>query len=99
MSASTVVYTSARPSAAQIMRDIAARTAAAKRTAEGIARKDPAYGLEVCTCLCRRCVPTKADCGGCVAGGCRVEFLTHEQAALFYGSFGIQYDARTRRFR
>ena len=96
---STVVYTSVRPTAAQIMRDIAARTAAQRRTAEGMARKDPAYGMNVCTCVCRRCIPYKNDCGGCVAGGCTVRFMSHEDASSYFASFGVDYDARTRRFR
>lgn len=96
--ASSLVYTSARPSAATIMRDIAARTAAQRRTERGMAAHDPEYGMWVCKCPCRRCIPSKSDCGGCIYDGCDLVFLSHEDAARFYAIYHVRYNPRTRKF-
>lgn len=106
VTASALVYSSSsprpratpsRPSAAAAMRDIAARSAAQRRIAEGIAREDPAYGVRVCMCPCRRCIPSKDDCGSCLYGaGCQLTFLSHDRAASFYAAYGLRYSPRTR---
>jgi hypothetical protein len=98
MSTSTLVHTSVRPSPGALMRDIAAHTAAQRRVQEGVVRNDPAYGISVCLCSCRRCIPTKDDCGSCIYGDCVRAFLSHTEAAAHFASFGIVYNTRTHRF-
>lgn len=97
---SVLAYSTSSPvplgpvTAAAAMRQVAAAARAAARVAEGLVAHDRLYGTWICRCLCRRCRPTKDDCGGCVAGGCEREFVSHESAARFYGSYGLGYDRR-----
>lgn len=101
---STIAYTTstpvaevpvAAPSPAAAMRRVAAATAAAKRIADGLARRDPLYGTWICLCLCRRCIPTKDDCGGCLYGEAhQLQFVTHARAREFYAGWGFDYDPK-----
>lgn len=97
---SVLAYSTATPAkpaivgAAEAMRNVAAAAKAAVRIEAGVKAHDRLYGSWICLCPCRRCVPTKSDCGGCVYLQCEREFVSHSSAATFYSSYGMGYDRR-----